>query len=124
MTTSVSEASQKRRLRYHFPVPSVKVIRAERNAFGNRRSVIGWRTMREFLYFCSFLLLGCGGTDAESSPVAERPGNQLPRDVRARRSSGGDSQVPTVSAKAGDPLPKDLRTRLDGSDWPSFLGPT
>lgn len=80
--------------------------------------------MREFLYFCSFLLLGCGGTDSESSPVAERPGNQLPRDVRARRSSGGDSQVPTVSAKAGDPLPKDLRTRLDGSDWPSFLGPT
>ena len=53
--------------------------------------------MRDLVCLCSLFLLGCGGADSMSAPAAAKP---------------------------DDPLPKDLRTRFDGSDWPSFLGPT
>lgn len=70
--------------------------------------------MRELIYLCMLLSLGCGGEKPQARSAGD--GQQHP----SLTSLGS----PEATPKPGDPLPKDLRTRHSGSDWPSFLGPT
>jgi outer membrane protein assembly factor BamB len=62
--------------------------------------------MRVLAFGCCVLLLGCG---VATTKVA------LDKPARA--------EDKPVAVKPGEPLPPDLRTRKTGVDWPCFLGP-